>query len=37
MTEGGGVSSKPHISHDWSISLWNTYEKKVGKLTAKQQ
>ena len=24
----GRVSSKSHLSHDWSISLWNTYEKK---------
>ena len=23
--------------HEWSTSLWNTYEKKVGKLTAKQK
>ena len=37
LTEGGGVSSKSHISHDWSTSLWNTYEKKVDKFTAKQK
>ena len=37
MTEGGGVNSNFHISHDWSTSLWNTYEKKVGKFTAKQK
>ena len=37
MTEGGGVNSNFHISHDWSTSLWNTYEKIVGKFTAKQK
>ena len=37
MIEGGGVNSKSHISHDWSTSLSNTYEKKVGKFTAKQK
>ena len=37
MIEGGGVNSKSHISHDWKTSLWNTYEKKVGKFNAKQK
>ena len=37
MTEGGGVNSKSHISHDWSTSLRNIYEKQVGKFTAKQK
>ena len=37
LTEGGWVNSKSHLSHDWSTSLWNTSEKKVGKFTAKQK
>ena len=35
MIEGGGVNSKSHISHDWSTSLWNTYEKKSRKIHCK--